>query len=1721
VKRAVIASVLLLSTLTIACADLEISEFMASNATGLQDEDGDYSDWIELRNRGPGVVDLDGWYLTDDAADLTQWRFSSVSMTSGAYLVVFASGKDRTVTTNELHTSFQLDSSGEYLALVRPDGETVQHSFAPAYPAQRSDASYGTHAPVVATSLVATGHSATAFVPTDNSLGDSWRGNAGDEPFDDSAGEGWIQGTNGFGYSRGGSIIPGETRGFPLQNRATTDGASGSLFVFPEIPFTRDGRVLTWTLFSDAGDATGRTITPLLFRKVGSTYEITGIGETRTNAASGEQSFEFGLGAGSDAVQAGVHYPGFKDGSNTANNQGVIEWDNSTGNTIVWFGGGHAGNLAIGNAFTPNLTLKRTYSVQFSTGTDFGALIATDIESTMFGVSASCYLRTRFQLGSPMDVDRMLMDIRYEDGFIAFLNGTQIARRNITGPGRYDSTADTNRPNAWAAVEERVDVTAHTGQLLAGTNVLAIQGLNDAVSEATFLLAPQLTAETWLPATNAYFTTPTPGERNEAGVAGFVADTRFSVDRGFHTQAFDVTITTATDGAAVYYTTNGTAPSPTNADAVPYAGPVHINRTTVLRAAAFKGGYEPTNIDTHTYIFTSDVPQQSVMWTGITQDPAWGPRMTDALLAIPTVSLATGSTISEVESGVSIELIHPDGTRGFQQNAGVEHYGGHSLNYPKKSMRISFKREYGSGKLRHNLFDGAVADEFDQILLRTGSHDSVFYSNGTRGIYVRNRWIFDRQLEMGQPAPRGRFVHVYINGVYWGQHQLMERPEASFMAYHFGGEPEDYDALNKGVVIDGDAAAWNDMRASTTDYQALRQTMDVVNYADYMLLQFYCGNDWDWNHYQNWMAARKREPGAGFKFFAWDSDMVIRRSVNANVINRGGPANMWGEIKQHVEFKMLLADRAQRYLFNGGMLTPDRVVADLDGVADQMDLSMVAETARWGNRTAYGNYTPTTWSNELNTVRTTYVSQRTDIVIQQLRDADLLPDTQAPRFLVDGAPLHGGVVTNGSMLSITNPNAAGTTYYTLDGTDPRLAGGAVAPGATTYLLAIALTQSTRALSRVQDSGEWSALSDAVFTVPTAVTSTNLVLSELHFNPSPPSTAELAISPGLGRDDFEFVELWNRSGLLLDLGGLEFVDGIGFTFPSPSLLPSDAYVVVVRNEGAFEARYGTNVNVAGQYVGSLSDSSETIALHTASGVPVLAFAYRDDFAPLPDGDGPSMVFTGDDYGAAKDWRDSVLIGGTPGRAPDSPFRDVVINEVLSHTDLPDTDSIELHNISTGAVSVGGWWLSDSRGLPRKFVIPGGTTLEADEYAVFDEDDFNPTPASPETNHFTLNGAHGDDVWLIEPGPGGEPRRIADTVDFGAAVNGEAFGRWPDGSGVLYPMGASTFGTTNSGPRVGPVVISEIMYAYPGDTNGHLEFLEIYNPSNTAVLLENWRFVAGANYDFPAEAVLPATGVVVAVSFDPQTNAQRLAAFRSTYGIDESVVLLGPFRGRLDNTGETVRLSRPDEPPLEEPSFYPALLEDEADYGIEAPWPITPLALGDSLHRLNEQQWGHAPFSWYGASPTPGRYRPVPLAGFTLWQRTAFPYQTPAEARDWLADANGDGQPNALAYAFGFDPLSPSNSPTVFTGTRSSAGNLVVSYQRRVGATDVVYRVALSGDRTLWDDSESHVAPVGQPTPRQDGVTEEVTFRVDLGAPAFPNRHGYVRLRISPVSATDAN
>ena len=497
----------------------------------------------------------------------------------------------------------------------------------------------------------------------------------------------------------------------------------------------------------------------------------------------------------------------------------------------------------------------------------------------------------------------------------------------------------------------------------------------------------------------------------------------------------------------------------------------------------------------------------------------------------------------------------------------------------------------------------------------------------------------------------------------------------------------------------------------------------------------------------------------------------------------------------------------------------------------------------------------------------------------------------------------------------------------------------------------------------------------------------LVVTELNYNPHDLSPAERAAGLTDPRS-LEFVELHNAGAGPLDLAGYTLTDGIGATFP-PFVLGAGDYAVVANDTNAFRIRYADpSIPIIGAFQsGNLSNSRDTLRLEDPQGVVLASFTYDDggDWPNRADGHGSSLELINPalDYSDPAHWRSSSEYGGSPGAAGLGPDNRIVINELLTHTDPPLSDSIELFNTTEEAIAIGGWYLSDAQSNYCKFAIPAGTVLPAGGYVSFNETNHFNISGGVHTNDFSLDGARGENVFLLATDPQSHLSRFVDRVEFGAAANGESFGRWPNGSGRLCPMLSRTFGVANSGPRVGPLIISELMYHPPSNSN-HLEFIEIANLSPDPVELNRWQLDGGIDFTF-TNATLPAGDALTVLSFDPSLppNSALLEDFRSVYGMTNDILFAGPYAGALSDEGVRIRLLRPDDPPAEEPAYYPLLTEDEVQYGHASSWPQAPNGGGASLARLIPATWGDDPSAWTAAtSPTPGSVRP-PLSGFQEW------------------------------------------------------------------------------------------------------------------------------------------
>ena len=306
--------------------------------------------------------------------------------------------------------------------------------------------------------------------------------------------------------------------------------------------------------------------------------------------------------------------------------------------------------------------------------------------------------------------------------------------------------------------------------------------------------------------------------------------------------------------------------------------------------------------------------------------------------------------------------------------------------------------------------------------------------------------------------------------------------------------------------------------------------------------------------------------------------------------------------------------------------------------------------------------------------------------------------------------------------------------------------------------------------------------------------------------------------------------------------------------------------------------------------------------------------------------------------------------------------MVINEVLTHTHPPQVDFIELFNPAPIPAPVGGWFLSDDPHVPQKYRIPDGVSLPSLGFLTFNENQLN--PASEVGTSFTLD-SHGEQVYLFSGDANTNLTGYSHGFAFGAAAAGVPFGRYVNSVGEeQFPAQLSiTLNASNAGPRVGPVVLSEIHFhpAVEGE-----EFLELQNITDAAVPLfdltypsNRWQ-LKGVGYSFPTNLVLEARGLLLLVATNP-------AVFRARYNVPTNVPVLGPYPGVLQKAGERLLLQRPDVP---DSNGLPYITVDDVGYDNKAPWPPAADGSGLSLQRLNAAAYGDDPINWTAAIPTPG-------------------------------------------------------------------------------------------------------------------------------------------------------
>ncbi len=521
-------------------------------------------------------------------------------------------------------------------------------------------------------------------------------------------------------------------------------------------------------------------------------------------------------------------------------------------------------------------------------------------------------LRHEFTVQDTRTAGMLVLQVDFDDGFVAYLNGVRVASVNA---GPEDPGADTRATAGHeAGAPERFDLSQHAGLLRSGRNVLAVAGLNTHASSSDMSINPALGLLP--PVAHASFRlSKSGGSLSLIAPDGTVADEvkypKQAADQSLGRAAGDpdrwgyflhptpraantgsqhpepvrsrVTFAPAPGAASagtlvrirhkssvpveVRYTTDGAVPT---VSSPPFSAPVAVEKTTVLRAATFLDGQRASPVVSATYL-AGERPALPVL--SVSMNPA----------DFETVHLNVSASGRSGERPGFFELIEPSGKRAVATGFGLRLHGGAGRRggiEKKKSYRAYFRKLYGVGRVEYPVIPEAGLKKFDKLVFRSSSNDGR-----PHGTYIRDQVIRDLHRDMGALSSAGSWYVLLVNGKNHGVYNVVERMDEDFFEAHLGPGP--YDVMKTGnTLLSGTREGWDELKRFVDDndlsddakYRELSERVDIENFTSYVILNLWARN-FDWPH-NNWYAAR-RVPDGKWIFLCWDAEWGFA----------GGPSN--------------------------------------------------------------------------------------------------------------------------------------------------------------------------------------------------------------------------------------------------------------------------------------------------------------------------------------------------------------------------------------------------------------------------------------------------------------------------------------------------------------------------------------------------------------------------------------------------------------------------------------------------------------------------------------------------------------------------------------------------------------------------------------------------------------------------------------------------------------
>ena len=1237
----VIATLALLSTSAV--AQFVITEFMANNVEGIIDEDGNHEDWIEVFNAGLASASLSGWHLTDNAGQLRKWPFPDKTLAPGQYLIVFASNKDRRNPAANLHTNFKLDAAGEFLAITRAEaggGTTIVQSWNP-YPPQAADVSYGTSQVAAPASFISASAAVKWLVPGSGALGDSWKA----EGFNDAA---WAGGSAALGLSGAPTVVAAglqhryntttATLGFDSSGNGRTATNSGAAFLASDAdaataPLKRTGLMqfagaendqvsIPANVAYNASAATvcfwmranlpagaGNTGAMLWDRRTTTGIVIVQQDDGRLVLQS-ENNYCLLTGTAnvSDSVwhhvaiamnQAiGQPVTIYVDGqaAGAANNSGTWVWPAAQ---AIEIGLSHdpywkrfTGVLDDVRFYNRILTAAEVAQIAAGADTTMGTALfstsgvdAADITTTLSGMSganASAFVRIPFTVADPGVFSGVRLGVRFCDGYAAWINGTPVASFNAPATPLWNSAATApHDPGRTRFTTVAVAASA----IHAGTNVLALQVLNHALSEPNVLARPALDALPSATGPAAYLVSATPGATNSAARTAL----------GPH-------ISNTTNNPARPAGGAGSAPLAISTKVVPTLNPIASvqlayrvmwNAETLVPMTAGALGVYTAQIPT-----TALGPGQMLRWRVVATDTA-ASVSTDPLfqnldgIAGEDTDQYFGTVAAE--SGYTTQLpvmqwfvqdpaaaATPAGTRcsvfyldRFYDFVSVNIHGQSTQGFPKKSYNLGFNKD--------NRFKWALGEtEIRSVNLLTN------YSDKSK---LRNTLAYAAWADARHAASHfSKMLHVrQASGgatamAFYGIYDLVEDGNEEFIARSgLDGEGALYKMYNslESAVPPGAEKKTREFEG-TADLQALidgvnpntrslaQRRQYIYDHVNVAALVNLCAAhavmlNTDWGH-KNYYVYRDTLGTKEWSALPWDVDLTF--------------GHTWIGSQSYFDDEMhsqagLPVGGGGNYLMSAVYAVPEFNAMFVRRMRSLMDQSLISATATNGP-----------WDQRVAAL----IDQIDPPGAAYLTDADR--ELQTWGWWVDGNATQqfGGVLdaathTHGARVQAmrilnSNPSPPQTT----NASNPEL-------GNTTFAFLPGRRQS------LYNGG---LTSNGLGVPPAQPASPALTIEQIDFNPAS------------GNQDDEFFVIKNTSGASVDLSGWSIAGAVSFTFPGGTVVPAFTtgfenigLLHVAKSPAAFRVRTiaptgGQYRFVTGPYSGALSARGETIELRRPDG-----------------------------------------------------------------------------------------------------------------------------------------------------------------------------------------------------------------------------------------------------------------------------------------------------------------------------------------------------------------------------------------------------------------------------------------------------------------------------------------------------------------------------------------